>query len=592
MRFLALPYWQALLLVGLTAAAIAALYWLKPPPRRLLVPSNLLWRMVLKERKSSYDQLRWLISLLLAIVIGGAIALAVGRPETDRVAVRNVRLILDNGPTMATRSSDGRSRWDHAVQSAEEILSLGSEGSRFLLVDTMGQVTSSTWGDRRQAREVLSGLAVSPSGTPSLPRLDGANVETVIVSDGASLGVPEDLPEGTRSISAFDPADNVGITAFEISPEPRDPLHYRAYLEVESFSTQTKSIDVRVSGAGPHRLDRNVTLAPGEVFSEAFDLAEFAKSGGGALRATVTMPGDGFEPDNFAFSYLPPHRRIRVFLVSRGNQYLEAALRADLGVELSILTPEQFQEQRERIRPDVFIFDRFQPDSPPDFSMFGPSILFGPPGSEVIEDPRVAKRDDDHPLLKFVALEDLLVDRAIRLDHPDARVVLGTEASPLILAAEEPSRWVAVTFELGDSNFPLQSGFPVFLSNALTWAIGEPLALARSLGTVDVPLPDPTITDLEGTEIPCRPLMGKTVFEASKPGLYTATQGNRRLHVAANVTDRRISDVNHSTFPRRTALGESGVEDGGSGELWVFLLGAAILLLVLEWWTYHRRITI
>ena len=81
MRFLALPYWQALLLVGLTAAAIAALYWLKPPPRRLLVPSNLLWRMVLKERKSSYDQLRWLISLLLALAIGAAIALAVGRPR-------------------------------------------------------------------------------------------------------------------------------------------------------------------------------------------------------------------------------------------------------------------------------------------------------------------------------------------------------------------------------------------------------------------------------------------------------------------------------------------------------------------------------
>ena len=585
MRFLALPYWQALLLVGLTAAAIAALYWLKPPPRRLLVPSNLLWRMVLKERKSSYDQLRWLISLLLALAIGVAIALAVGRPETDRAAVRNVRLILDNGPTMATRSSDGRSRWNHAVEAAEEILSGGSEGSRFLIMDTMGQVTSATWGDRRQARELLSALSVSPTGVPELPRLDTSDAETYIVSDGVSLEVPEDLPEGTHSISAFEPADNVGLTAFEIRPEPADPFDYRAYLEVENFSTQSKPIAIRVSGAGPHRLDRNVTLAPGEIFSKAFDLAEFE---GGALRATVTTPADGFEPDNFAFSYLPPHRMIRVLLVSRGNQYLEAALRVDPGVDLSMWTPTQFQEQQETIRPDVFIFDRFEPDPLPG----GPSILFGPPRSEVIEGPDVAGRDTGHPLLQFVSLEDLFVDRARRLDHPNAQVVLGTEELPLILAAEEPTRWVAVTFDLDDSNFPLQSGFPVFLSNVLTWATGEPLALKRSLGTVDIPLPDPTITDLEGKEIPGRPLMGKTVFEATEPGLYTAVQGNRRLRVAVNVTDRRISDVNRSTLPRQDTRPRSQVTAGGTGELWVFLLGAAILLLVLEWWTYHRRITI
>ena len=442
MRFLALPYWQALLLVGLTAAAIAVLYWLKPPPRRLLVPSNLLWRMVLKERKSSYDQMRWLISLLLALAIGAAMALAVGRPENNDAPVRNVRLILDNSPTMATRSSDGRTRWNHAVEAAEEILSGGSEGSRFILVDTMVQATSAIWVDRRQAREVLSALSVSPSGTPSLPRLDAPDAETVIVSDGVSL----EVPVGARTISTFEPTDNVGITAFEIRPEPAEPFRYRAYLEVENFSPQSKQIDVQIGGAGPHRLDRNLTLPTGEVFSEAFDLAEFE---GGAIRATVTTPGDGFEPDNFAFSYLPPHRRIRVLLVSRGNQYLETALGVDVGVDLSMLTPERFQEQREHVRPDVFIFDRFEPDPLPD----GPSILFGPPGSEVIEGPHVAGRGTGHPLLQFVSLEDLLVDRARRVNPSDAEIVLGTKEAPLILVAEEPTRRLAVTFNLADSNF-------------------------------------------------------------------------------------------------------------------------------------------
>ena len=181
---------------------------------------------------------------------------------------------------------------------------------------------------------------------------------------------------------------------YQLNPDmPAEGMERRAYLEVENFSARSKPVALQVSGAGAHRIDRSVTLGPGEVFSEGFALSGFE---GGAIRASLTTPGDAFEPDNFAYSYLPSQRKIRVHLVSPGNPYLESALRANRGVRLSVTTSKDYPEQRDKVRPHVFIFDRFQPDPPPD----EPAILFAPPASEIIEDPRVVGGDRSHPLLQ------------------------------------------------------------------------------------------------------------------------------------------------------------------------------------------------
>ena len=38
-------------LLGTTVLAVIYLYWLKPPPQRVVVPSTLLWNRLLKEKK-------------------------------------------------------------------------------------------------------------------------------------------------------------------------------------------------------------------------------------------------------------------------------------------------------------------------------------------------------------------------------------------------------------------------------------------------------------------------------------------------------------------------------------------------------------
>jgi hypothetical protein len=194
-------------------------------------------------------------------------------------------------------------------------------------------------------------------------------------------------------------------------------------------------------------------------------------------------------------------------------------------------------------------------------------------------------------------LEDLVVGRAQRVEAGRAHTLVESEADSLILAGEAPQRWLLIAFALEESNFPLMVGFPIFLSNALTWLAGEPTAVSRTVGPVEVPGVDARVTNLTGDEVPTREMGGSSVFGAFAPGFYTTTQGARKTYIAVNVTNPGVSHANLTSFPeghdgsRARVNANDVIQRRWYGELWMLLLGLAIGLLALEWWTYNRRLT-
>ena len=159
MIFLGMSAGMAGVLLGTTVAVVVFLYWLKPPPQRVVVPSTLLWDRLLKEKKRNtfVDRLRWWLSLMLALTIGLAVAVGMGRPELSSSTgdLRNITVVIDNSATMATRTADGFTRWDQAVAHAERFLRQGSASGNFLILDTSGQAPPGEPGDRRAALSVM-----------------------------------------------------------------------------------------------------------------------------------------------------------------------------------------------------------------------------------------------------------------------------------------------------------------------------------------------------------------------------------------------------------------------------------------------------
>jgi hypothetical protein len=181
------------------------------------------------------------------------------------------------------------------------------------------------------------------------------------------------------------------------------------------------------------------------------------------------------------------------------------------------------------------------------------------------------------------------IDRASKIDPGNLTVIASSKQGPLIVASEKP-KWVMLTFDLDSSDFPFHVGFPVFIENVLAWFSREQLALKRGPGIVDVPLANAQIRTIDGKVIPSDQQLGETVFQTSEPGLYAATQGDQRVHVAVNLANPTFSDVNRSVFKtdKTAATGHNWLRR----ELWFYMLVAAMALISIEWFTYHRRMTL
>ena len=600
-------------LLGATVATVVFLYWLKPPPRRVVVPSTLLWDRLLKEKKRNtlLDRLRWWLSLMLALIIGLSVASGMGRPELSSPGrdVRNITVVIDNSATMATRTADGFTRWEHAVAHAGRVLGQGSASGQFLILDTSGQAPPGEPGDRRSALEVLAELTVSLGDEPQFPDLPEGESEIFFISDGVLV---DDAPPEATLISVFEVAHNVGITAFQVEALPSEPTRFQAFVQVKNASDVRKQTTLRLSGSNEGGIRDTLTLGPGETRGRSIDLGSFER---GPVRAVVTADSDAFPADDYAYGFLPIRTETRVLLVTRGNVYLENVLVDEPRLSLAVVNPEQYDPQ---VSADVYIFDRFAPPEAPG----GPTLVFLPPDVEwltrtlaVVEAPEVPGWNPAHPVLRFVALEDLRIDRAARIAMPEevdagptsgvgetgrapaAEVVVGSPLLPLVLVSERPERIVRVSFALEDSNFPLHPGFPIFLTNTLGWLMDEQVALARAPGQIEVPLAMAAVTDLEGSDVATWPLSNRTVFMADQPGLYTVAQGDRRLRVAVNLASTARTSVNDSGFTSdeitsaaSTVLADT--EAGPNEELWMALLLLALFLVIVEWVTYHRRLTV
>jgi hypothetical protein len=613
MTFLGMSPGMMGVLLGATMATVVFLYWLKPPPQRVVVPSTLLWDRLLKEKKRNtlLDRLRWWLSLMLALIIGLSVASGMGRPELSSPGrdVRNITVVIDNSATMATRTADGFTRWEHAVAHAGRVLGQGSASGQFLILDTSGQAPPGEPGDRRSALEVLAELTVSLGDEPQFPDLPEGESEIFFISDGVLV---DDAPPEATLISVFEVAHNVGITAFQVEALPSEPTRFQAFVQVKNASDVGKQTTLRLSGSNEGGIRDTLTLGPGETRGRSIDLGSFER---GPVRAVVTADSDAFPADDYAYGFLPIRTETRVLLVTRGNVYLENVLVDEPRLSLAVVNPEQYDPQ---VSADVYIFDRFAPPEAPG----GPTLVFRPPDVEwltqtlaVVEAPEVPGWNPAHPVLRFVALEDLRIDRAARIAMPEegdagptsvvgetgrapaAEVVVGSPLLPLVLVSERPERIVRVSFALEDSNFPLHPGFPIFLTNTLGWLMDEQVALARAPGQIEVPLAMAAVTDLEGSDVATWPLSNRTVFMADQPGLYTVAQGDRRLRVAVNLASTARTSVNDSGFTSdeitstaSTVLADT--EAGPNEELWMALLLLALFLVIVEWVTYHRRLTV
>jgi hypothetical protein len=585
MRFLALTPLQALLLAAVTAGTVIGLYFLKLRHRRVLISSSMLWQRVLDEqvKHALRERLRRILSIALAVAIALLIAMSLARPEIQWLTgtAQRIVIVLDTSPSMNARTADGSTRWAHAVERARQLVDSAGAAAEIRIADTSAATAFPFTTDHAEAREFIARL--SPQGVePRFPRLDGRDATVYVISDG--VGLPG-VPASAQRLSVYERASNVAITAFEVRRLPSNPLGYEAYLEIQNYGGAAP-VTLTVNGTGQDTITRNVRMRAGETFKELFDLSRFQ---GGPVTARIQTENDALAADDVAFAYLPIKRKSRILLVTQGNNYLETLLKVNPHVELLKTTPASYRDAADI---DGYVFDRFAPPAAPSH----PALVVGTPSASwlraaqgEVRKPAITTWADNHPLMQYVPVHDISIERAARIDAANLTVVAASNEVPLIVASETP-RWVMLTFDLTSSDFALQTGFPVFMDNVLAWFNREELAIRRAPGNVEIPLANAEVRKTDGTLVESTTQLGHTVFYSSEPAFYMATAGQARLPVAVNLTNPDLSSINRSNFQEDTARTQPS--NWLRHELWVYMVVAALILISIEWYTYHRRITL
>ncbi len=601
------------------AAAIPVVilfYLLKRKREVRLVSSTVLWQKFLAETQASapFQKLRknWLLILQVILLILAVLALArpyfstTAKPAHRRVVILDASASMqavDEAPSRFEQARGEALKWVDGLKDADEMV--------IVLAGASTEVKQSATSEKAALRRALQGCVCSDGPTRLVPALKMAESlvrdldprtgpEIHLFSDGA---MPELSQFENKALPLIyhrvgKSANNLGITALDVRANPEDARQRAVYASVANFSPDSRQTDLELLLDDRLVETRPLSLAAGETSPQVF-LAQQSRDAVFTVRLTAR---DDLAADNQASiaSLLP--KPLAVLLVSRGNRLLEKALRAVPNVELASAT--DLTDPAAGF--DFVVLDDVTPTVWPKGNVLAIHVANTNwlEGVRRVEAPPIVDWKSAHPLLRYAGFDNVQIVQSLTAQTPTWAVSL-VEApqAPLILAGElGRQRIIWIGFDVLESNWPLRVSFPIFIANAVEWLnpaaarsgqllvkAGDPfrLALAETATEAQITLPGGSVQSL-----PLGASASELVFgDTRKQGVYRLRLGTNETAFCVNLLDAAESNIkprDELQLGKHTRVSATTVKRANM-ELWRSIAALGLLVLLVEWWYYHRR---
>ena len=468
-------------------------------------------------------------------------------------------------------------------------------------------------------------------------------VPVVLWSDGAipdlrDAGLPNGLLLEYRRVGRANTA-NIGITAMRAARTYDRPDRVSVFVGLQSTGPArtvdvSLAIDSVLAGVRSVELPAATADGPGTggvVFS-------INRADGATLAASLDLgPDDALSIDNDAWTVLPPARALRVALVGDVDIFMRNVLRALKTASSDAITLEEFDERiaNDQLGEfDVYVVKGWRPNVEEDGGASLPPgrfIFIGspPPVAGVRErrreEPSVeafVAWERDHPALRYVDLD------AVRLSAPplidagnSADILASSTAGPAILEISRgPTRALIVGFDPLETNWPFERSFPLFFAQAVRYLgdelsdLGTPSARPGDVLPTRVPagVNEITLTDPLGNRTTLQPgadgslVVGPfvdtgvhTLSWDGPPGPEDRSANGRSIRLIASsllspaesrLGARDTLDLSQATVTARNAGADANDDTGGNTPLWPWLLIIVLLVVLVEWYVYNRKV--
>lgn len=395
-----------------------------------------------------------------------------------------------------------------------------------------------------------------------------------------------------------------GLLTYDSNPVATD-----VELIVDGRVVAVQEVEIPAGSIDPGGVRRpgrtNVVFSPFEQAEE------------GVVTARIVRD-DGLAVDNSAHAVLPPPKSLDVLLVGDRDSLIEDVLEGMPLERLRTIRPDEWVNRYTdvaEIDVDVVIGDDWVP--PADAMPRGRYLTFGDtpnvPGYEAYgvaeRGQLVIRTDGEHPVLRAVSLSDLVVYNAT-LVQPDrtVEVLVHGERGPLVLESRADGRHVlAAMFDPHDSSFPTIRSWVTFVFNAVDHlgrtggdaadamlVPGDAIAARLPLDTFRVMITTPDgeereITTGDPERFSWGPVTRLGLHQLNWQGTSASDTGSR--WIAVNLGDEAEVDIEPLAEIEVGTKTVKGEEVAGSGyrPIWPWAVGAAIAVLMLEWFFWTRK---
>ena len=612
---------------------VVALHFLKLRRHTYRVPSIMLWLSTDEDRRANvpFQRLRNLSLLILQLLFLFLVTFSAARPALRRPGFMPGRaiLIIDNSASMLATEM-GQTRLALAKQAALNHIEQVSAGGGTLLMLTNAAVVVQLGftSDTAKLRHAIESIPESEAPRDLRPVFDAATHyaespqdKIFFISDNFEK-LP-DVPLPIHNVGVGGAAENVGIVHFSVEVVAGA---YEVLVGIRNFTAARQEMDVQLAVKDKPFDEQRVSISPGETKSILFS-GDPSGLVGKVMGAHLQL-ADDFDVDNSAFALLPAVSPLRILLVSDNQKSLLPALLSTYGthVVLHQVAPIDYHGTGDA---HIAIFDGGTPAGREAFGgaaeiAAGTHLIFVNPGDnlpfipedsrdvEAVTVPvRVIKTDKTHWLMANVSLQRLEVMKSMSRALPlSGRSLVETEKGSLIWSGEESGgQYLVFEFDAFNpevSNFArLIPDAPLFVYQCLAWFEARSAPLQRRVFQEGqtrhafrtgeqikiAPMGDTVTLHVRKPDSQTVKVVDSVFTETDQVGVYTLFADDKELErFTVNLLNPKESALLSSgTAPDAevpTAI-ESGLQPI-TQEVWRWFALMAVLLLLLEWWFYHR----
>ena len=602
MSFLNLPgLW---LLLGIPALII--IYLIKAQHEDHPLSSTYIWRLSSRfmKKRLPMQKVKKILAFLMQLVILLGAAFLASRPAVINGKSCDYIAIIDASASMQTTDEKGISRFDRALEEVEQLseeIGRGHRVSVILAADNASWLVQNSTS-QNEVKLALKNAICTNGGCDTTDAITMAQELCQKSNNPKVLFFTDNDYTETENIQVINLNTlewNVAVSNIRATAERTGTTFSGTLVSYNQSATVT--VGLRINGVvkDAQRVECAANL-PVQVsfFADnvtAYDTAEI-----------FVETADGLLTDNSYAICRQIQRTYQVMLVSKSPLYLESALKALGNCSVTVAaSPEEAAMEGF----DLYIFDGLYPE---EYPTDGSVLLFGnrqlPDGlsaGTLVEDAAALTTDSDKTsdLYEDLALKDTVVTNYTPLKGNSLwKALFYCGDSPVLTTRQMGNglQFTVVSFDLHDSNLPMQTDFVIFMRNLVEYSAPAllketdhvagstvTLTVLASAQQLYVELPDNSIKAMSTAANTCS-------IPARDVGIYTAVmttaEGGEYVDFFIHIPYGESASVTISDLSVDLSVTAGGEIEDAISEIWFWLALGMLVIVLAEWgWYYHEQ---